>query len=159
MQHFFHRDPHVAAVVELCANTLTDPKITQGNANPATLGPMPVEARQLHAIAVCLCEEEEFEQALAPAMVLALWHPGDPRYAFIAGACLQRTEKHAAALMMFGNAGLGGGEEFLPAVAFRSGECLAAMGHADEAIRSFDAAIEASRREPGLAELQQLAQE
>ena len=54
---------------------------------------------------------------------------------------------------------MAGGQDFIAIAAFRSGECLAAMGHTKEAIRAFDAAVEASRQNPALAELQGLAEQ
>jgi hypothetical protein len=165
--NFSHPDPEVASVVEQCAATLAGShtrimqvinKVAAGHADLAALGPMPHDAKQLHDVAVRLCEEGAFEQALAPAMVLMLWHPERARFAFIAGTCLQRIGQPAAALMMFGNAGLAGADEFAAVAAFRSGECLAAMGQTPKAIHAFDAATEASRQNPSLAELQDLAQ-
>jgi tetratricopeptide (TPR) repeat protein len=129
----------------------------KGNMDLAAPGPMPHDTSQLHDVALRLCEEGEFQQALAPAMVLALWHPESARFAFIAGTCLQRIGQPAAALAMFGRSGLASAEKFAAVASFRAGECLAAMGRTPEAIHAFEAAMEASRQNASLAELQDLA--
>lgn len=168
MHHHAHPDPEVALLVAQCTATLAAQPLPTGDRSPlATLGqvpdgltpPMPGDARRLAAVVTRLCDEQAFGQALAPAMVLARQHPDNAEFAFLAATCLQRMGQPKAALMMFAMAGLHGGEAYAAPVAFRSGECLAAMGNTAGAAKVFDAAIEAARQDPGLAALQQLAQE
>ena len=130
-----------------------------GQAPVALPGQMPCDARRLHGIAVRLCDEGVFDQALLPALVLTTRYPGNAAFAFLAASCLQRTGQTAAALMMFGVAGLHGADAFAALAAFRSGECLAALGKSSDALHAFEAAIEASRKDPDLAPLQHRAQE
>jgi tetratricopeptide (TPR) repeat protein len=169
MHHHAHPDPEVALLVAQCTATLAAqplPLPTGDRSQRATLSqvpdaltlPMPGDARRLAAVVTRLCDEQAFEQALAPAMVLARQHPDNAEFAFLAASCLQRMGQPKAALMMFAMAGLHGGEAYAAVVAFRSGECLAAMGNPGAA-KLFDAAIEAARQDPRLAELQQLAQD
>lgn len=166
MHHHTHPDPEVASLIEQCAASLAHTHehlrdwlrmAASGQAPAALPGHLPCDARRLQAVATRLCDEGAFDQALPPALVLVTRHPGHAAFAFLAGTCLQRTGQPAAALAMFGMAGLSGPDHAALA-AFRSGECLAAMGRVREAIPVFDAAVEACRQDPALAELQQLAQ-
>ncbi|QRR35093.1 hypothetical protein JNX00_04235 [Hydrogenophaga sp. YM1] len=168
MQHHPHPDPEVAALVEQCAARLAQAgerigdwvrAATAGQARPVLPAHGPAEAARLLTTATRLCDEGAFDQALRPALVLVMQHPGRAAFAFLAGTCLQRTARPAAALPMFGLAGLQDGNRYAALAAFRSGECLAAMGRADDAIAVFDAAVEACRQRPALAELQRLAQD
>jgi hypothetical protein len=167
MHHHAHPDPEVASVIELCAARLAQATAHMGDqvrlaaAGQAPIAPpdqAPVAPRRLHAIVTRLCDEGEFELALAPAMVLNTQAPHDPAFAMLAATSLQRTGRPAAALALFGMAGLHGGAAYAPAATFRSGECLSALGKTREAVLVFDAVIEACRQNPDLAELQRLAQ-
>lgn len=168
MHHHTHPDPEVASLVEQCAASLarTGEGLVDwvraagaGQAPAALTAHLPCEAGRLVAVATRLCDEGAFDQALLPALVLITRHPGNAAFAFLAGSCLQRTGQAAAALMMFGLAGLHGGEAYAALAAFRSGECLAALERAADAIVVFEAAVEAARQDPALAELQRLARE
>lgn len=153
MHHPTHPDPEVASVVEQCAAHLA--------AGPAPVAPgqAPVNRRRLYGVATRLCDEGQFELAYAPAMVLSLLQPANPAFTMLAATCLQRTDRPAAALALFGVAGLHGGAAYAPVATFRSGECLSALGKTREAVQVFDAVVEASRQNPELAALQRLAQE
>lgn len=168
MHHHAHPDPEVALLVAQCTATLAAQPLPSGDRSQLTAlsqvpdglsPPTPGDARRLAAVVTRLCDEQAFGQALAPAMVLARQHPSNAEFVFLAATCLQRMGQPKAALMMFAMAGLHGGEAYAAVVAFRSGECLAAMGHTAGAAKVFDAAIEAARHDPRLAALQQLAQE
>jgi tetratricopeptide (TPR) repeat protein len=167
MHHHAHPDPEVASVVEHCVAHLAKTHAhmadqlrlaATGQAPMASPDQAPVDPRRLCAIVTRLCDEGEFELALAPALVLNTQAPDHPAFAMLAATCLQRTGRPAAALALFGMAGLHGGAAYAPAATFRSGECLSAMGKTREAVLVFDAVIEASRQNPDLAELQRLAQ-
>ena len=168
MHHHTHPDPEVASVVEQCATHLAQTHahiggqiqlMAAGQVPAAPPGQAPVDPRQLYGVATRLCDEGEFQLAFAPSMVLSLLQPANPAFAMLAATCLQRTDRPAAALALFGMAGLNGGAAYAPVATFRSGECLSAMGRTREAVLVFEAVIEASRQNPELAELQRLAQE
>lgn len=168
MSHHAHPDPEVAFLVEHCAASLAETHASMGDwlrmaasgqAPVALPGRMPCDARRLHGVVTRLCDEGGFDEALLPALVLITRHPGNAAFAFLAATCLQRTGQAAAALMMFGMAGLLGADTYAALAAFRSGECLAALGKMPDAIHAFEAAIEASRKDPELAPLQHCAQE
>ncbi|HSX93504.1 MAG TPA: CDC27 family protein [Hydrogenophaga sp.] len=167
MHHHTHPDPEVALLVEQCTAALTtmrhptDDWVRQaasGRLPVGLTGPLPCDARKLAAVVNRLCDEQAFGQALPAALMLASRDPDNAQYAFLLATCLQRVGQPAAALMMFGMAGLHGGSAYAAAATFRSGECLAAMGRTDEAIAVFDTAIEASRQDPTLTPLQRLAE-
>lgn len=168
MHHHTHPDPEVASVVEQCAAHLAltlahmgeqVQRMAAGQAPVSLPGPATLDPRRLYAVATRLCDEGDFERALSPAMVLSLLQPASPAFTMLAATCLQRTDRPAAALALFGMAGVHGGAAYAPVATFRSGECLSAMGKAREAVQVFEAVVEASRQKPELVVLQRLAQE
>lgn len=101
---------------------------------------------QLEAVyqtACKLCDEDNFQFAAALALHLFTYKPGDPRFGFLAGSCMQRLGLHASAVKFFCFALVSGGDH--PAALFRLGECLLALGDKENAELAFDAALDVSR--------------
>ncbi len=160
-------DPTLSAVLDACRAALTAVQqklasVEGSGANQAldaaALGPTPVSPSMLYETAARLCDEGAFEDALLPALVLSTWHSTHPDALFLAGTCLQRVGQSAAALLMFSQCGQAGDASMQAACALRCGECLAAIGHNEQAVRAFRSAVEACRQNADLAELQAIAQ-
>lgn len=114
---------------------------------------------QLEAVyntACRLCDEDNFRFASALALHLAAYKPGEPRFTFLAGVCLQRQGMPSSAAQFFCSALLCGGDH--GASLFRLGECMLAVGDTASADRAFDAALDVSRASGGAEELQNEAQ-
>jgi len=114
---------------------------------------------QLEAVydtACRLCDEDNFRFASALALHLATYKPGDPRFTFLAGTCLQRQGMPSTAARFFCSALVCGGDH--SASLFRLGECMLAVGDTASADRAFEAALDVSRNSDGAVELQLEAQ-
>ena len=144
------RDPLVAQIIEASRRLLSPP---DASALAAGFLPWPAaDARseptgaQLDAVyesACSLCDEGAFRLAAPLALHLVTYLPGEPRYSFIAGTCLQRLGVHAHAARMFGFTLLSGGDH--AATLYRFGECLLALGDHENAAKALDAAFEVAR--------------
>ncbi len=163
-----HPDPDVASVVARSAALLQShaprlrgmlKKAPDTDALPGILGQPPADLPVFYDVAVRLCDEGRFEQAIFPAIALTLWHPQEARYAFIAATAMQRLGQFALAMAYFAAAGSADGEGLGSATAFRIGECLEALGRPEEAAQAFDAAVDASRSDADMAHVQHAAQQ
>jgi tetratricopeptide (TPR) repeat protein len=113
---------------------------------------------QLEAVyetACQLCDEGNFKFASALALHLATYRPVEPRFCLLAGTCMQQLGLQASAARFFCFSLLHGGDH--PGALFRLGECLLALGDAENADRAFDAALDVSRSVEGADELQYAA--
>jgi hypothetical protein len=87
-----------------------------------------------------------------PAAWLGLFalDPQDWRFGFLAGRCLQRLHRPRSAAVYFGAALTHSAH---PAIAFRFAECLASLGHREEAAIAFDNAATLAKHDPQQAPL------
>jgi predicted Zn-dependent protease len=114
---------------------------------------------QLEAVydtACRLCDEDNFRFASALVLHLVAYKPGEPRFSFLAGTCMQRQGMPSTAARFFCAALVSGGDH--SASLFRLGECMLVLGDTANADRAFDAALDVSRGSPGAEELQHEAQ-
>lgn len=115
--------------------------------------------QQLDAVydtACRLCDEENYRFASALALHLVTYKPGEPRFSFLAGTCMQRQGMPSSAARFFCAALVSGGDH--SASLFRLGECMLALGDLANADRALDAAMDVARGVQGAEELQQEAQ-
>lgn len=128
--------------------------------NGATLGSLrgitDEDHGALYQAACRLCDDGRFHHALPLALQLAAHQPRDSRFAFLCGACLQRTGKEPDAALFYAIClDLDGA---YAAAAYRLGECLEWMGYAREAMEAYARAIEICRGQFHYAGLQDMAQ-
>jgi len=133
-------DPDVAHIVATLTDSLeTLPQVLEQCRaqleQGVTLGELRGITREEYAALYCmasdLCDVGDFHHALPIALQLAVNNPFESRYAFIAGACLQRLGHHDRAAAMYALACDADPDD--AAAAFRLGECLAALGHFEPA--------------------------
>lgn len=98
------------------------------------------EYEALYKIARELCDQGDFHHALPVALQLTLHKPVDARFAFMAGACLQRLEQTEPAALMYALA-LDADPEHA-AAAYRLGESLITAGNREEARTFLNKAID-----------------
>ena len=98
----------------------------------------------------------QYQQALTIALQLAVAEPGDSRFHFLTGMCLQFFGESQAAANFYGYVLLLD-PAFTPA-AFRLAECLMANGEEKQAKVMFESVIETGRENAEYFTLQSLAQ-
>lgn len=125
--------------------------------NPPANEPTEAQLEAVYATAETLCNEGNFQFAAGLALHLFTYKPGEPRFGFMAGTCMQRLGLHANAAKFFCHALVSGGDH--PGALFRLGECLLALGDSVNAERAFDAALDVARGETFAPELQDASQE
>lgn len=108
----------------------------------------------LYKVALTLAEDSRWDKAAPIALQLALHAPGEARFSFLAGTCLQRLGDFRHALGMFGASLF---VEQMPVTVFRLGECLAASGEREQAHRAFHETVELCRGNDDWRELQDRA--
>jgi hypothetical protein len=118
--------------------------------------PTPAQLEAVYDTARRLCNEDNFRFAAALALHLTTYKPGEPRFTFLAGTCMQRLGMPSTAARFFCFALVNGGDH--PAALFRLGECLLALGDTVNADRAFDAALDVARDVEGAEELQYASQ-
>jgi tetratricopeptide (TPR) repeat protein len=154
-----HLDPAVAGIVSKLTENLERLRDTLLAAKD---GPSSFEKNLIpedrheafYGLARKLCNEGEFRHALPIALQLAL-RSGESRFAFLAASCLQRLGQSDFAASMYSACLL-----IAPghvAAMFRLGECFAAMGDAENAIDSFESAIEMGRSDSAHRCIQDMA--
>jgi hypothetical protein len=155
--------PEILFLVQACNEQLTSARVDElARAFAPPAGGSHVgepTAEQLEAVyetACRLCDEDNYRFASALALHLATYKPGEPRFTFLAGTCLQRQGMPSSAAQFFCSALLCGGDHC--ASLFRLGECMLALGDMVNAERAFDAAMDVSRGVEGAEELQHEAQ-
>jgi predicted Zn-dependent protease len=114
--------------------------------------PTPEQLEAVYDTACKLCDQDNFQFAAALALHLFTYKPGDPRFGFLAGSCMQRLGLNASAVKFFCFALVAGGDH--PAALFRLGECLLALGDKENAERAFDASLDVSRGDSEAQEIQ-----
>lgn len=118
------------------------------------LGDPELQAR--FAAARALADAGDFARAFSTAFELFLLQPGNRRFAYLSGLCLQRLDQPGHALAFFASAGVGG--QFPPAL-FSMAECYAALGHDKEAMQCFDEAVAQAKGKPRYQEMAEAANE
>ncbi|WP_076998611.1 hypothetical protein [Variovorax sp. KK3] len=101
-----------------------------------------------------LCDEGHFLQAAPLALQLAVHHPKDSRYSFIAGRAFQRLAIFNIAAVLYG---LSLQQNRTPTSMYRLGECMAGLGQPETAIRFFDGAFDIARGDDSFRHVQDLA--
>lgn len=156
--------PDILALVRACAQHINGNPgagLTRAFAPPDRAShasePTNEQLESVYTTASGLCDEGNFQFAAALALHLFTYKPGDPRFGFMAGTCMQRLGMHANAAKFFCHALVTGGDH--PASLFRLGECLLALGDTENADRAFDAALDVSRGEDYSTELQNASRE
>jgi hypothetical protein len=94
------------------------------------------DCEAIHDAVHDLIREDKHAEALPSALMLAAHAPADGRFSFAAGYCLQITGAPGLALAFYG-VSLHARED--AATVLRLGECWAAVGNVDEALRCFEA--------------------
>jgi tetratricopeptide (TPR) repeat protein len=144
-------DPEVAELVERLTASLNDlpntlaacrAQLEQGCKLGDLRGITTAEYAALYELARGLCDRQAFHHALPIALQLTLHDPANGRYAFMAGACLQRLRQHHAAALMYALACDVDADD--AAAPFRLGECLAAIDRIEEARYFLNRAIDLS---------------
>jgi hypothetical protein len=155
--------PEILFLVQACNEHLSSAKadeLARAFAPPAGgshVGePTTEQLEAVYDTACRLCDEDNFRFASALALHLATYKPGEPRFTFLAGTCLQRQGMPSSAAQFFCSALLCGGDH--SASLFRLGECMLALGDTVNAERAFDAAMDVARATGGAEELQNEAQ-
>lgn len=158
-------DPHIAKLVaRLSASLATLPAELERHREAlekgATLGSLrgiPDEEHQaLYSVACKLCDEDQFEHALPLALQLVAHQPRESRFAFLCGACLQRTGMEPDAALFYAIClELDSGHA---AAAYRLGECLEAMRYVREAMEAYSRVVDICRGQFHYAALQDMAQ-
>jgi len=110
----------------------------------------------LYKVAHELCDQGDFHHALPIALQLTLHNPTDSRYAFMAGACLQRQNHLEPAALLYAMA-LDVDTEHA-AAAYRLGECLIAIGKPEQAVPLLNKTIELSYGDFDKRTLMEMAQ-
>ena len=105
--------------------------------------------------AEALCDEGRFQEAMPLALYLAAHEPRYTPFMFLAGSCLQRIGNYAGAAELYALSLDDGPNDGI--AMFRIGECLEATQRRREAGEAFDAALEISRGNPDLWQLQDRA--
>jgi tetratricopeptide (TPR) repeat protein len=152
-------DPNLLALVEACNTHMRNSDVSElrrafepplpGDANGR---PSPDQLEVVYQTACRLCDEGNFRFATALALHLATYCPKEPRFNLIAGTCMQQLKAHANASRFYCFALINGGDN--PAVLFRLGECLLALGDKANAEKALDAAFEVAREVEGADPLQ-----
>lgn len=96
-------------------------------------------------------------QALPLATRLLMAAPSDPSASYRLGTCLQRMHRPAEALAAFAHCLASQGDQPSPGPLLRLAECLAAIGHRDDAVQCLHTCVELARTDPDHRELQALA--
>jgi len=158
------QDPNLLALVEACNTHLRNSDVSElrrafepplpGDANGQ---PSPDQLEIVYQTACRLCDEGNFRFATALALHLATYCPKEPRFNLIAGTCMQHLGAHANASKFYCFALINGGDN--PAVLFRLGECLLALGDKANAEKALDAAFEVAREVEGATPLQLAVQD
>ena len=158
------QDSNLLALVEACNTHLRNsdvgelrrafepPQAGDGNGEPT--------AEQLEVVyetACRLCDEDNFRFATALALHLATYCPKEPRFSLLAGSCMQQLGAYANASKFYCFALINGGDN--PAVLFRLGECLLALGDKANAEKALDAAFEVARELENATPLQSAVQD
>ncbi|MDO9436878.1 tetratricopeptide repeat protein [Hydrogenophaga sp.] len=102
-----------------------------------------------------LCDQGRFQEAMPLALYLAGHEPRYTPFTFLAGSCLQRLGKYAAAAELYALSLDDGPNDGI--AMFRIGECLEATQLRKEAGQAFEAALDNSRGNPNLWQLQDWA--
>lgn len=155
--------PEIIYLVQACNEQLSGARVDElarAFAPPAGgshIGePTTEQLESVYETACRLCDEDNYRFASALALHLATYKPGEPRFTFLAGTCLQRQGMPSSAAQFFCAALLCGGDH--SASLFRLGECMLALGDTVNAERAFDAAMDVARATGGAEELQYEAQ-
>lgn len=160
-----HQPPtNIQALVRSCCESLrtADPNALRAafRATPAcgaAGAPTPEQLQDVYATACRLCDAGSFQLAAPLALHLVASLPTEPRFAFVAGTCLQRLSIHPNAAQMFCLCILHGGGS--AAALYRLGECLLAAGDRGNAAKVLEAAFDLSRESEDAAELQALSEQ
>jgi len=114
----------------------------------------PQEQEAFFEIACQLCDADYFQHAAVIALQLVVHQPNDCRFAFLAGSCMQR-------LGFFHTGGRFYQQTFslrkVPVAMYRLGECLAALGEKEEALKAFNTTFDMCRGREELRHLQDRA--
>lgn len=97
----------------------------------------------LYAVAMTLYDAKDHERALPVALALVAHEPRVVKYCYLAGLCLQRLDRHRAAVAMYLLA-LNQDSNHAPS-AFRVGECCVALEDEEGARRAYEHAVELGR--------------
>jgi len=156
-------ESEVLAIIQACNMHLASPKageLERAFTPPAKPShsdePTLDQLEAVYATARGLCDQGNYRFASALALHLATHKPGEPRFSFLAGVCMQQLNAPSTAVRFFCFALMNGGDH--PAALFRLGECLLALGDAASADRAFDAALDVARDVEGAEDLQYAAQ-
>lgn len=156
-------DAEVLSIVQACNTHLTRARpgeleraFTPDGRSSQSDEPTPDQLEAVYKTACGLCDEGNYRFASALALHLATHKPGEPRFSFLAGTCMQQLNAPSTAIRFFCFALVNGGDH--PAALFRLGECLLALGDTANADRAFDAALDVARDVEGAEELQYAAQ-
>jgi hypothetical protein len=152
--------PDLLELVHSCAVNLpaSDPEGLRRAFEPQgdVSDPTPEQLESVYETASRLCDEGNFRFAAGLALHVATYKPGEPRYTFIAGTCMQRLGAPSNAARYFCLTLVNGGDN--PGVLYRLGECLLAVGDNANAERALEAALDVSRHVEDMREVQDLTQ-
>lgn len=119
--------------------------------------PTAEQLEAVYATATGLCDEGNYRFAVALALHLTTYRPREPRFSFLAGTCMQQLGAHSNAARFFCFALIHGGDN--PAVLYRLGECLLALGDKDNAEKALEAALDVAREVDGSHRVQSVSQD
>ena len=153
-----HPDPEIDALARSAAASLPQlQKALEAGFAPPDSGSLSSEHQDaLFQIIQQLCDEGHFLHAAPLALQLAVHHPKNSRYAFVAGFAFQRLAIFQVAAVLYG---LSLQQERTPTAMYRLGECMAGLGQAETAIRFFDMAFDMARGDEQYRQLQDHAME
>ncbi len=161
---FTAAEPFVDTIVRACSSSLKDiqqqPDLLESAARSnLSLGDLrsltPSDYDLLYATAQSLFAAQEFRQALAVALTLVMHHGREAKYSYLAATCLHQLGQPEEAAVMYALALHQDPSSAM--TAYRMGQCLSRLGRADEARQSFEGAIELSRGNEALRQMQDAA--
>jgi predicted Zn-dependent protease len=144
-------NPQVLALVEGCNDYLRRADVQElrrafqsGQQGPQiTDEPTPQQLQDVYDTAQRLCDEGNFRFAAPLALHLVTYKPGDMRFSFLAGACMQHLGMHASAARFYCYTLVNGGDNAM--ILYRLAECLVALGDGKNAEKALDAAVDVAR--------------
>ncbi|QHE87599.1 tetratricopeptide repeat protein [Hydrogenophaga sp. BPS33] len=109
----------------------------------------------VHEAAEALCDQARFEEALPLALYLMVHEPGHQPFNFLAASCLHRLGHLHEAAELYASAVNGGPDDAI--ALFRLGECLETSQRRKQAREAYEAALDVSRDNADLWQLQDWA--
>jgi tetratricopeptide (TPR) repeat protein len=161
---FTATEPFVDTIVRACLGSLDEveqrPDVLESavrsNISPGDLRNLtPTDYDFLYATAQSLVAAKDFRRALAVALAIVAHHGREAKYSYLAGTCLHQLAFLEQAAIMYVLALQQDPSSAM--TAYRLGQCLSRLDRADEASRCLAHAIELSRGNEALRQMQDAA--